>query len=234
MFKTLITLFRGAAAVTGEHIADQNALLILDQQVRDATSTFERAKKALALAIAQDQQEGLRLNTINAQINDLEVRVNAALEAGNEALSLEGAQAIADLEADRDATLTARSLFASEISRLRHHVKQAQNRIAAVDRGRKIARAAEAVRHTRRGRIEAAMPHACTLAEAEATLKRLRERQIEFQAADEALDEIDASTAPITAAQRLSAQGFGPRINTTAEDVLLRLKSKSLKIHATI
>ena len=53
MFKTLITLVRGRSVAIAEEVADQNALLILDQQMRDATGALDRAKKALAIAIAQ-------------------------------------------------------------------------------------------------------------------------------------------------------------------------------------
>ena len=224
MFKALLTLARGGVSAAGSEIADRNALLILDQQLRDATAALERAKRALALAIAQDQQEGSRLVIIERQIADLEGRVLAALEGGRDELARDGAEAIARLEADRDAAATARSLFATEIARLRNHVSQAEARIAAVDRGRRVARAAEAVRLVRRGRLEPAMPHQATLAEAEKTLKRLRERQEEAAIAEEALDQIDAATAPIAAAERLAAEGFGPRMRTTAEDVIARLK----------
>ncbi|MBJ7405652.1 MAG: PspA/IM30 family protein, partial [Bradyrhizobium sp.] len=62
--------------------------------------------------------------------------------------------------------------------------------------------------------------------EAEGTLRRLRERQMEAQAADDALVELDAATGPIATAERLAEQGFGPRLKTTADDVLARLKSK--------
>jgi phage shock protein A len=58
-------------------------------------------------------------------------------------------------------------------------------------------------------------------------LKRLRDRQIEAQAADEALMELDAATGPLFTAEKLAEQGFGPRIRTTADDVLARLKAKS-------
>ncbi len=226
MFNTIITLMRGRAAAAGEQVADRNALVILDQQMRDATGALERAKKATALAIAQDRQEGQRLDGIIRQIGDLEVRVSAALEAGNEALAREGAEAVARLEADRDAAQTARSLFAAEIERLRAHVIHAEGRIAALDRGRRIARAAQAVRGMRQGRIEEAGPYQSTLSEAEATLKRLREHQAEAQAAEEALDEIDAASGPARAAEKLAAEGFGPRLKTSADDVLARLRNR--------
>jgi phage shock protein A len=226
MFKTVFTLFRGGIAVAEEQLEDRTALVILDQQMRDAAATVDRSKRTLALAIAQDQQEGRRLETTNARIADLEVRATAALEGGREDLAREAAQQIANLEADRDAAMTARTLFAQEITRLKRHVANAEARITELDRGRRIARASEAVRNLRRSGIEAARPYESTLPEAEATLKRLRERQIEAAAADEALVELDAASGPLATAEKLAEQGFGPRIKSTADDVLARLNAK--------
>ena len=226
MFKTVLTLFRGSVAAAGEELEDRSALLILDQQMRDASSAVERSKRTLALAIAQDQQEGRRLDTTNTRISDLELRATAALDGGREDLAREAAQQIAHLEADRDAAMTARTLFASEITRLKRQVSSAEARITDLDRGRRLARAAEAVRALRRGGIEAARPYESTLPEAENTLRRLRERQVEAQAADEALVELDTASGPLATAEKLAEQGFGPRLKSTADDVLARLNAK--------
>jgi phage shock protein A len=226
MFKTVLTIFRGTVAAADEELQDRTALLVLDQQMRDAAAAVERSKRSLALAIAGDQQEGRRLEATNARIADLEVRATAALEGGREDLAREAAQAIANLEADRDAAMTARTLFASEITRLKRHVASAEARITELDRGRRLARASEAVRSLRRSGIEAVRPYESTLPEAEATLKRLRERQMEAQAADDALFEIDTASGPLATAEKLAEQGFGPRIKSTADDVLARLNTK--------
>jgi phage shock protein A len=82
------------------------------------------------------------------------------------------------------------------------------------------------VRALRRGGIEAARPYEATLPEAENTLRRLRERQMEAQAADEALIELDTASGPLAVAEKLAEQGFGPRIKSTADDVLARLNAK--------
>src|SRR6201990_2387125 len=177
MFTTVFTLFRGGIAVAEEQLEDRTALVILDQQMRDAAAAVERSKRMLALAIAQDQQEGRRLEITNTRIADLEGRATAALEGGREDLAREAAQQIANLEADRDAAMTARTLFAQEIARLKRHVSGAESRLTELDRGRRLARASEAVRNMRRGGVEAARPYESTLPEAEKTLKRLRERQ---------------------------------------------------------
>jgi len=226
MFKTVLTLFRGSVATAGEELEGRNALLILDQQMRDAATAVERAKRTLALAIAQDQHEGRRLDATNARIADLEIRATAALDSGREDLAREAAEHIAALEADRDAAMTARALFAAEITRLKRQVANAEVRITELDRGRRIARASEVVRAVRRGGVEAARPYESTLPEAENTLKRLRERQMEAQAADQALIEIDAASGPLATAEKLAEQGFGPRLKSTADDVLARLNAK--------
>ena len=156
MLKTLVTMVRGRTALIAEELGDQNALLILDQQVRDATGALDGAKKALAVATAQESQEQQRLDATHARITDLETGAIAAIKAGREDLATEAAEAIATLEAERDASLTARALFTAEIAKLKGHVLQQQMRFSQLDRGRRIARAAEAVRIARRGRIEGA------------------------------------------------------------------------------
>ena len=227
MLKTLITMVRGRTALLAEELGDQNALLILDQQMRDAAGALDRAKKALAIAITQQGQEEQRLETTRSRIADLETRAIAAIEAGREDLAAEAAEAIATLEAERDASLTARALFAAEIAKLKGHVLQQQMRFSQLERGRRIARAAEAVRVARRGRIEGAPIFSCTLAEAEATLVRLRERQVEADAAETALDALDPATDPVAIAEKLSAEGFGPRLKPSAADVLARLRERA-------
>ncbi len=86
----------------------------------------------------------------------------------------------------------------------------------------------------RRGGVEATRPYEATLPEAERTLKRLRERQMEAQAADEALIELDAASGPLATAEKLAEQGFGPRLKTTADDVLARLNAKRTQANPSL
>jgi phage shock protein A len=227
MLKTLITMVRGRTALIAEELGDRNALLILDQQMRDATGALDRTKKALAIALAQQGQEEQRLEATRSRIADLETRAIAAIEARREDLAEEAATAIATLEAERDASLTARALFAAEIAKLKGHVVQQQMRFSQLERGRRIAQAAEAVRVARRGRIEGAPIFAGTLAEAEVTLARLREHQVEADAAETALDALGAATGPVAVAEKLSAEGLGPRLIPRAADVLARLRERA-------
>jgi len=62
---------------------------------------------------------------------------------------------------------------------------------------------------------------------------RLRDRQVEIRAADEALDELEAASRPETIAQKLASKGFGPRGRATADDVLSRLRARAEGVAAT-
>src|SRR4030095_4763323 len=128
MLKTIITLVRGAAFRAEEEFADRSARRIPAQQIRDAAAGIERAKRALAVAIAQDEAEGKRLETTLARIADLEERAVAALTGGSDALATETAEAIAVMEADRDATVEARATFAREIAGLKAAVRRSGQR----------------------------------------------------------------------------------------------------------
>ncbi|HEY8138356.1 MAG TPA: PspA/IM30 family protein [Methylocystis sp.] len=227
MFKTVVTLMRGRAFEAEQRIKNQNALALLDQQMRDAAATVERARKALALAMAQERQEAQRLGQIRAQIVDLELRAVAALQGGREDLAEQAAQRLAMLEADADASARARQLFATEIGKLDARMRKQAARLAELERGRRIARVAHATRATRRGGFEPA--HCCenTIADAEATLARLREQQGETEAAQTALDALSLAQGAENVAETLASEGFGPAKEPRAADILGRLKRKA-------
>jgi phage shock protein A len=226
MLKTIVTLFRGAAFRAEEEFADRSALLILDQQIRDSAAGIERAKRALAVAIAQDEAEGKRLETTLSRIADLEERAVAALGGGSDELATEAAEAIAVMEADRDAIREARATFAREIAGLKAAVRRSGQRLAELERGRRIAMAAQSVRRLKTGHGFGNPGGATALADAETTLRRLRERQTEDAAADNAYEAFDTAN-PASVAERLEAAGFGKRTRPTAADVLARLKQKT-------
>ena len=226
MFKTLFTFVRGAAAVAEEGMINRSALLILDQQIRDAASAVERGKRALAVAVAHDEAEGKRLDVTLARIADLEERAVAALASERQDLASEAAESIAMMEADRDAVREARATFAREIAHLRRRTADAGRRLAELERGRRIAQAAEAVRRLKT-RGPSGLGGANALADAEVTLRRLRERQADDAAIDASMESLDAGAEADAIATRLEAEGFGKRTRPTAADVLNRLHKRA-------
>ena len=217
MFKLIATLVRGQSAAAEEALADRHALLLLDQQMREVTAHHQAMQRALALAVTQQADEARVQQATIARIDTLEVRARAALAAGRIDLATEAAEAIAALETDRDVGAAARTQFAAELTRLRRETEAARLRLAALHRGRRTAHLAEAARTARRGRTDAPNDRA-TLAEAEATLARLRSQQ--------AQDAVIPDTPDETVDERLAAAGFGPPVGPTAATVLARLNQE--------
>lgn len=224
MLKTLTLIFRSAAAQANEDLADKNALVILDQHIRDGAAGLDRARRALAIAMAQDVAEAQRLENVRAKIADLETRARAALAGHREDLALEAAEALAGLEADRMSGEAAHASFQREGQKLRGMVANAERRLAELERGRRAARASEAVRRLRASGASSVGGEAGTLRDAEAVLKRLRDRQLEDEAADNAFDALDGAFGPDLVAEKLETAGFGPRTKPTAASILERLK----------
>lgn len=221
MMKLFRLLARGAAARAEEEMYDRHALLVLDQQVRETRASLERSRQALAAAIAADRAEARKLDEIEARAADLETRAVAALTGGREDLAREAAEAIAEIEAERDAIREARTRFEREVARIRSVVADANRRQAELERGRRIAAAAETAR---RMRVNPGPDERATLAEAEATLSRLRALQATAADTEAALAETETGH---DIAERLEREGFGPRRRPNADSVLERLRGKA-------
>jgi phage shock protein A len=224
MFKTLLTIVRGRQAEAVEAFADANALTLLDQQIRDAGADLDRARRALAIARAQDGAERQRIQGLRDKIADLEVRALAALDGAREDLAAEAAEAIAGLETDLAAASAAQTSFTRECEKLKRMSVDAERRFAELERGRRAARAAEAIRRLRARGGQELGGGASALKDAEATLKRLRERQLEDEAATAAMEAMEQGAGADLVAEKLEAAGFGDATRPTAKSVLERLK----------
>jgi len=226
MLKSLLTLVRGTTNRAVDKTIDQNALLILDQQIRDCGDAIGTARKALAVAIAQDRREQDRIGKLQHEISDLETRAAAALEAGQDDLAMEAAETIAALGNEHDAASKAQSCFAGECQRLRGIVRSAEQRLRDLERGRRTATTNEAVLKLRDKGLAAGESHKNTLSEAEATLARVQSRQCELDQATSVLEELETETSPTSIADKMAEAGFGAPTQTRARDVLERLKAR--------
>jgi phage shock protein A len=222
MFKTIATLLRGKTAEAGEGLADDHALTILFQQLRDCAAALARAKTALALTIAQGNAESRRLDELDARIADLELRVRAALASKQDGLARTGATAIATLEEERAAAKNSAVAFEQQIATLRVAVANFETRLIDLERGRKLATVERRLRDARIGAADGDIVRS-GLKEAEATLEKIRSRHALERDSDTALLTIEPSSANAVA-ERLAAAGCGPKLRIDADDVLRRLQ----------
>ena len=225
MFKQIFAIFRGTAQEAAQNYTDRHALIILRQQINDSATAVQTARKAVAVAMAQNKQEEEQYNNIVSKIKDLEERAIVALEKGKKQIATEAAETIAYLEAERDTSKQAIERFKSEIERLRQHVREAESRLRDLKRGHRIA---DATDKTQKMRETADNSSDSALQDAEATLERLRLRQKQIDQTAEAMAEMDEEKNADRIIEKLAGAGCGDALKSSADDVLERL-SKHVK-----
>ncbi|MEI1252944.1 PspA/IM30 family protein [Rhizobium aouanii] len=223
MFKLISILLRGRAHDAEQAFADRHAVPLLSQQIRDAAQSIQSARRSVAVAIAQNEQEKGQHGAIVARIADLEIRASAALAKGNEGLAREAAEAIAYLEAERDASEKAQSQFTSAIDKLKGIVRASEARLQELQRGERLARATQ---EAQKLDVAVAGPGLATLDDAEETLARLRLRQSQNELTAAALKDMEGAIRPAGIIEKLANAGFGAPRHSSADDVLARLKSR--------
>ncbi|MGR9448290.1 phage shock protein A [Rhizobium leguminosarum] len=223
MFKLISILLRGRAHDAEQAFADRNAVPLLAQQIRDAAQSIQSARRSVAVAIAQNEQERVQHAAIVARIADLENRASAALAKGNEGLAREAAEAIAYLEAERDASEKAQAQFTSSIDKLKAIVRASEARLQELQRGERLARATQ---EAQKLDVVVAGPGLATLDDAEETLARLRLRQSQNELTAAALKDMEGSIRPAGIIEKLANAGCGAPLRSSADDVLARLKSR--------
>ncbi|OCJ00274.1 PspA family regulator [Rhizobium sp. AC27/96] len=224
MFNVILTLIRGRAHDAEQAFIDRNAVPLLAQQIRDAASAIQSARRAVAIAVAQNEQEKSQHAALAGRIADLETRAVAALQKGSEELARQAAETIAQLEAERDASEKAQAQFTQTIDKLKATVRASEARLQELQRGERLARATEQTQ-----KLSAACEDnsgLATLDDAEETLARLRAYQDRCQIAASAMKEMDAASRQTVIIEKLANAGFGAPLGPSADDVLARLRSR--------
>lgn len=218
MLKPLLTLVRGHGHDAADSLMERNALIILRQQIRDCADAIIAARRAVAVAIAQNGQEIDQHRRLVVRIEDLEARTVVALEKSETALARSAAETIALLDAERAVSEEAQREFSTEIERLKRIVHSAEMRLRDLQRGQRLATAtdrAQQLRETGSG--------LSTLKDAELTLARLRSRQKQIDATASAMAEMEQAGDPGAVTEKLAAAGCGLPLVVTADAVLARL-----------
>ncbi len=224
MFNAILTLIRGRAFEAEQAFIDRNAVPLLAQQIRDAASAIQSAQRAVAVAVAQNEQQKSQHAAIAGRIADLENRAVAALQKGNDELARQAAEAIAQLEAERDASEKAQAQFTATIGKLKATVRASEARLQELQRGERLARATEQTQ-----KLTAACDDnsgLATLDEAEETLARLQAYQNRCEIAASTMKEMDAASRQATIIEKLANAGFGAPLGPSADDVLARLRGR--------
>ena len=225
IWNKLFTALRGGANEVGESIVDQQALRILDQEIRDADGALANAKRELVTIMAKHKLASERVAEYNAKIADLESKAMAALQANREDLALEVAEAISGLTTSLDAEQKQAAEFGAYAEKMRKDISKAEARIKSLRQQVDMAKARESVQKAQVSASIASGGANGKLETAVGTLNRLQAKQDQRAAELEAHEELSEAANGNDLDRRLREANIIPD-QGSANAILERLKNK--------
>ena len=187
----------------------------LDRSIAAAASAHIAARRALAVAVAEEARETARREALTLKVTDIEQRAVQAIRAGRDDLALAATETIAAIRTELEASERASQRFAAEVALARREVDSQRRRLADLDRGRRLARVGSALNGA------ASLSHSghdC-LSEAETTLQQINADNADARAIRE-----EMAPQADRLIERLSDQGFGRPVTVSPADVMARLR----------
>jgi phage shock protein A len=188
----------------------------LERSISAAHHAHTAARRALAVAMAEETREAARRTALTAKTDDLEQRAVAALRAGRDDLAAQAAEAIAAMATDINASERASTRFAAEVALARREVDCQRRRLSELDRGRRLAQIGHALSATA-PTSHSGLDH---FSEAEAALARVAAANHDARLVRE-----EMAPAAEYLVERMSDAGFGEPAHVRASDVLARLRA---------
>lgn len=222
----MLTALRGGANEAGEAIVDSQALRILDQEVRDASTELKQSKDSLAEIIAREKLADEKISNLKKQIKENEGYAIKALDDGNESLATEVAEKIAHLESQLDQEKASARGYSDSANSLRSAIRQTEQNLKRLKQQVDTVKATESVQRAQAAVAERHSGTNSKLRTAMDSLERIREKQALKGAQMKAAEEISNDSSGDSLQQKLEAAGITSNEHN-AEDVLARLRKKS-------
>lgn len=226
VWKKLFTALRGGVNDAAESVADKNALRILDQEIRDASTDQEKAKEALTGILAK---QNLQEKSIAALNNDIESLTQKAIKAdgmGNQDLALEIATVIGQKTQQRDTEQTLLNQYKSFAEKQRGIVISTDGRINTARQQADVAKARGAIQSAQKNVLASTGNTSGGLNNAMDSLNRIRARQDETDAQFEAREQLDNETNGKSLEDKMKAAGLSDD-KYGAASILAGLKPKA-------
>jgi phage shock protein A len=222
IFGKIITAIRGGVREAGQAVVDANAIRIFEQEIQDSKNAIAKAKRDLTAVMADKMKEERKVDSLTKDIAEYEKKAMALLEKDNQALAVEVAEKIAELENERGVHQQAVTAFAAKVNSLKDLMKKAERTIRDHERELNMVKTTESVQKAQMSINENYGSGIGKLGDAKASLERIKAKQQEREDRMKAAEELDAETGTGSLDEKLKAAGVGNE-GTAGSDVLARL-----------
>ena len=225
IFKKIITAVRGGTREAGEAIVDANATRIFEQEIRDSEKHITIAKRDLTEVMAKQMQAARELAQLQASIKEHEGYAMQALNQGNEALAMEVAEKIGELEKNATDQQQAYQSFLKNADRLKELIKNSERQLTDYKRQLSMVKTTESVQKATSAITDNFTQSNSKLLNAKDSLDRIKQKQAMFDDKLKAAEQLDAEDSDSSLQSKLQKAGIGAQ-QSSAQSILDRLKEK--------
>ncbi len=221
----ILTAFRGGATEVGQSIVDANSTRIFEQEIRDAEKHLTKAKRELTDVMAKEMQASREIDRLKRSIAEHEGYATQALEKNNEALALEVAEKIAQLDQELAEQQTANDSFSAHATRLKDLVRKTERQLADYQRQLAMVKTTESVQKATATITDSFASSNSKLLNAKDSLERIKARQQQFDDRLKASEALAEENSDQSLQAKLAEAGIGEQ-KSDASAVLERLKAR--------
>lgn len=223
VWKKLFTLGRAGANEAATAVVDQNAIRILDQEIRDAETAQGKARDSLATLVARRRILETEIKSLGDQVSKYEASARAAVTKGDMDLARQVAQRIADLESELGLkTPQIEQMRASE-EQIHQAVAQTDRKISTLRREVEVVKVNDSVQRAQAQVSAGAVGANGALGSAAGSLARIKEQQMVRGERMRAANELEDRRTGADLDQKLLDAGIGAGGRSSADDILARL-----------
>lgn len=219
------TAFRGGVSEAGEAIVDNQALRILDQEIRDADNGLIKSKDALTGIIAKRKLADKKIVSLKTSLAEYEGYAMQALDKGDEVLATEISEKIAGFETELIAEEGLAKSFADSEAQLRKAVSQTEANLKRLKQQVDTVKATEKVQKAQAAVAARHSGASSSMRSAVDSLERMKTKQAERAAKFEAASELAESTEEVSLEAKMKSAGIIDG-GASGGDVLARLRAK--------
>jgi phage shock protein A len=225
VWKKLVTAIKGGATEAAEAIADNQAIRILEQEIREAKDELRKSDSARTTILAKCKLAQQKVDALQTSISEYESHARKAADSDRQ-LALDCATKVSELRGQLDTEQQFLTQFQSSEKKLASNINQAKSNLRRLEQQVDMVKATETVQKAQVAVSSRHMGANSKMKTATESLDRIMQRQTMRSAELEAAEELAADDSTDELEKRLANAGIAGSTKSTADDELARILGK--------
>jgi phage shock protein A len=224
--KKLWTALRGATSEGIEAVADSQSIRILDQELRDAKKELQACDENLTKIMAKRKLTEAKTKSLTSEVETYTNHAIAASEKGDEALAIECAERVSELETNLEVEQSILTGFTTSEKTLKANIAKAKTNVRRMEQQIDQVKATESVQKAQVAVSSRHMGANTKVKTALDSLERIKQKQQERSAELEAAEELANEESGSSLDAKLKQAGIQPGGEVKGSDKLAQLLAK--------